>query len=363
MGVGRVVADVRARVGGRLGIHCQDDTGCAVANTLAAVEAGVTHVQGTANGYGERAGNADTFALIGNLVTKMGLPVVPAGVPARAAAGQPRHRRAGQHRPRRPPALRRRLGLRAQGRPARQRHQGQPGALQPPRPGRRRQRHAHPGHRDGRPGLGRAQGPRARASTWPARPTPSAGSSTRSRCWRPTAGRSRPPTPRSSCCCAASCPTPRRRCSSWRATRRRSSTGATASWSARRRSRCTSTASGSSPPPRATARSTRWTTRCGRRWSAGTRSWPTSRWPTTRCASWAGSGGTERHHPGAHRHHRRRGGVDHRRRPRQHRRGLLARPRRRPHLRRPAPAGRRLSPQRGWISPIGPQPETSGAST
>jgi 2-isopropylmalate synthase len=78
MGIGRVVADVRARVSGRLGIHCQDDTGCAVANSLAAVEAGVTHVQGTANGYGERAGNADTFALIGNLVTKMGLPVVPA---------------------------------------------------------------------------------------------------------------------------------------------------------------------------------------------------------------------------------------------------------------------------------------------
>ncbi|MCZ2812588.1 citramalate synthase [Modestobacter sp. VKM Ac-2979] len=79
MGVGRVVADVRARTTGKLGIHCQDDTGCAVANTLAAVEAGVTHVQGTANGYGERAGNADTFALIGNLVTKMGLPVVPDG--------------------------------------------------------------------------------------------------------------------------------------------------------------------------------------------------------------------------------------------------------------------------------------------
>jgi 2-isopropylmalate synthase len=78
MGIGRVVADVRSRVSGRLGIHCQDDTGCAVANSLAAVEAGVTHVQGTANGYGERAGNADTFALIGNLVTKMGLPVVPA---------------------------------------------------------------------------------------------------------------------------------------------------------------------------------------------------------------------------------------------------------------------------------------------
>ncbi len=77
MGVGRVVADVRARTNGKLGIHCQDDTGCAVANSLAAVEAGVTHVQGTANGYGERAGNADTFSLVGNLVTKMGLQVVP----------------------------------------------------------------------------------------------------------------------------------------------------------------------------------------------------------------------------------------------------------------------------------------------
>ena len=45
-------------------------------------------------------------------------------------------------------------------------------------PARRRQRHADPGHRDGRPGLGRAQGPRARASTWPASRTRSAGSST-----------------------------------------------------------------------------------------------------------------------------------------------------------------------------------------
>jgi len=77
MGLGRIVADVKQRGGFRLGIHCQDDTWCAVANTLAAVEAGVTHVQGTANGYGERAGNADTFAIIAGLVTKMGRPVVP----------------------------------------------------------------------------------------------------------------------------------------------------------------------------------------------------------------------------------------------------------------------------------------------
>ena len=77
MGLARVVTDIKERGGFRLGIHCQDDTWCAVANTLAAVEAGVTHVQGTANGYGERAGNADTFAIIAGLVTKMGRLVVP----------------------------------------------------------------------------------------------------------------------------------------------------------------------------------------------------------------------------------------------------------------------------------------------
>ena len=79
MGVHDIVTDVAARAGIRLGIHTQDDTGCAVANTLAAVDAGATHVQGTANGYGERAGNADIFAVIGGLVTKMGRDVLPAG--------------------------------------------------------------------------------------------------------------------------------------------------------------------------------------------------------------------------------------------------------------------------------------------
>src|SRR5690348_5018262 len=79
MGVHDVVSDVQRRTGIRLGIHTQDDTGCAVANTLAAVDAGATHAQGTANGYGERAGNADIFAVIGGLVTKMGLDVLPDG--------------------------------------------------------------------------------------------------------------------------------------------------------------------------------------------------------------------------------------------------------------------------------------------
>jgi 2-isopropylmalate synthase len=71
------VAEVVARTGFRVGIHCQDDTACAVANSVAAVQAGATHVQCTANGYGERTGNADLFAVIGNLATKLGMPVLP----------------------------------------------------------------------------------------------------------------------------------------------------------------------------------------------------------------------------------------------------------------------------------------------
>ncbi|MFL6054353.1 MAG: citramalate synthase [Actinoallomurus sp.] len=66
-----VVAEIAAS-GARLGIHCHDDSGCAVANTLAAVHAGVTHVQGCANGYGERSGNANLFTVVGNLQLKRG---------------------------------------------------------------------------------------------------------------------------------------------------------------------------------------------------------------------------------------------------------------------------------------------------
>ncbi|HEV2087195.1 MAG TPA: citramalate synthase [Cryptosporangiaceae bacterium] len=79
MGVQRVVAEVIERTGFRVGIHAQNDTACAVANTLAAVEAGATHVQGTANGYGERPGNADLFAVVGGLELKMGRRVLPEG--------------------------------------------------------------------------------------------------------------------------------------------------------------------------------------------------------------------------------------------------------------------------------------------
>lgn len=79
LGLAETVREVKERTGFRLGIHCQDDTSCAVANSVAAVQAGVTHVQCTANGYGERAGNADLFAVTGNLVAKLGMEVLPTG--------------------------------------------------------------------------------------------------------------------------------------------------------------------------------------------------------------------------------------------------------------------------------------------
>ena len=60
----------------RLGIHCHDDVGLAVANTLAAVEAGVWQVQGCVNGYGERCGNADILTVVANLKLKMGIEVI-----------------------------------------------------------------------------------------------------------------------------------------------------------------------------------------------------------------------------------------------------------------------------------------------
>jgi 2-isopropylmalate synthase len=59
-----------------LGIHAHNDTGLATANTLAAVNAGVTHVQGTINGYGERCGNANLCAIIPDLKLKMGIDCI-----------------------------------------------------------------------------------------------------------------------------------------------------------------------------------------------------------------------------------------------------------------------------------------------
>ena len=70
--VGRVVAEVRRRTDHAIGVHAHDDTGCAVANSMAAIIAGARHVQGTINGYGERCGNANLCTVIANLQLKLG---------------------------------------------------------------------------------------------------------------------------------------------------------------------------------------------------------------------------------------------------------------------------------------------------
>jgi 2-isopropylmalate synthase len=74
--LGDIIRAVADATSARLGIHCHDDTGCGVANTLVAVEAGATHVQGTANGYGERAGNANLFSVVAGLQLKRGAVVL-----------------------------------------------------------------------------------------------------------------------------------------------------------------------------------------------------------------------------------------------------------------------------------------------
>ena len=78
------VHSVREATRAALGIHCHNDTGCAVANSLAAVDAGAVHVQGTLNGYGERTGNADLLAVVANLQLKLGHAVLPDGKLAEA---------------------------------------------------------------------------------------------------------------------------------------------------------------------------------------------------------------------------------------------------------------------------------------
>ncbi|MGO9954369.1 MAG: citramalate synthase [Solirubrobacteraceae bacterium] len=73
--LGAAMAEVVAELAGSgaaVGIHTHDDSGCAVANALAAVGAGATHVQGTVNGYGERCGNANLISIIPNLQLKLG---------------------------------------------------------------------------------------------------------------------------------------------------------------------------------------------------------------------------------------------------------------------------------------------------
>jgi 2-isopropylmalate synthase len=78
--VERVVGEVAAALERtRIGVHCHNDAACAVANSLVAVGAGASHVQGAANGYGERCGNADLFAIVADLELKERRRLLPRG--------------------------------------------------------------------------------------------------------------------------------------------------------------------------------------------------------------------------------------------------------------------------------------------
>ncbi len=76
-----IVAAVKKHIGNdaTIGIHCHDDTGCAVANSLAAVDSGARHVQGTLNGLGERTGNTNLTTVIPNLQLKLGYECLSEG--------------------------------------------------------------------------------------------------------------------------------------------------------------------------------------------------------------------------------------------------------------------------------------------
>jgi 2-isopropylmalate synthase len=86
--VQRIVGQVASYFGTdqQLGIHTQNDSGCAVANSVAAVVGGATHLQGTVNGYGERTGNANLMTCIPNLELKLGVRCLPEGNLARLTA-------------------------------------------------------------------------------------------------------------------------------------------------------------------------------------------------------------------------------------------------------------------------------------
>ena len=277
---------VLADTGARLGIHAQDDTGCAVANTLAAVDAGATHVQCTANGYGERVGNANLFPVVAALELKYGKQVLPEGALREMtrishAIAEVVNLAPSTHQPY--------VGVSAfahKAGPARLRDQGRPGPLPAHRPRTGRQHHADARLRHGRPRLHRAQGQgarhRPRRRPRAGRPGRGAGQGARAqglhlrgrrRLLRAAAARrGRGPGPRATSAPSPGAPSSRTAPTAPTPTRRRSSSGPRAS--------------ASSPPPRATARSTRWTGRCASPWSGSTRSSPSWSWSTTRSASW-----------------------------------------------------------------------------
>ena len=162
--VGEIVADVHGHFGDdvTIGIHCHDDTGCAVANSMAAVAAGATpragHAQRPRRAHRQRQphhGHPQPPA-------QAGLHLPPRGTHRAAHSGQPPRRRAAQ--PGRQPAgaVRRLVGVRPQGRTARQRDRPRQGRLRARRSGAGGQRHPLRRQRDGRAGDDHDEGGRAR---------------------------------------------------------------------------------------------------------------------------------------------------------------------------------------------------------
>ena len=155
----RILGDVRGSLDGDAGapavtwgIHTHNDAELAVANSIAAVQAGVRHVQATINGYGERCGNANMVSILANLALKTPNQLSPVGGGDLAALTElsPLGGRDRQRQPERLPAVRRPVRLRPQGRRARR--GGREGRAQLPArgPDGRRQRRA-----PGRLGAGR----------------------------------------------------------------------------------------------------------------------------------------------------------------------------------------------------------------
>jgi len=75
--ISRIIKSIKPKLKAPIGIHCHNDAGLAIANSLTAVAAGATMVQGTINGYGERCGNADLIPIIANLKLKMNINCIP----------------------------------------------------------------------------------------------------------------------------------------------------------------------------------------------------------------------------------------------------------------------------------------------
>ena len=139
--IGEIVT-AASEIGVPLGIHTHNDTGCAVANTLAAVDAGVMHVQGTVNGYGERTGNAELLSVGRQPRTQVRLAAASGRLAAGGNPSRACNRRGDERATKRSSALCWSVVVRPQGGAACQRDQSGSQPLPAHRPCHRRQRHA-----------------------------------------------------------------------------------------------------------------------------------------------------------------------------------------------------------------------------